>query len=434
MFLVLPTAAYLFSGAGNPDFFSMSSECLPIVLLCAAMLVILGPDAPVSTTRLVVGGVIAALAVWSKPQSAPVALAVLGASVLVATVERRRAGSLSSDRAALVHLVKVSGYALAGFAAPTIAFLCVMAAGGTLGAFVHEPLAFLWNYAAHRDRLQGIAAPGLKERIGYIGGWIVSFPLAAVWAMGGVIAMSAIGLTKHALLKAMALTAFVLPVVGGVVSVLPIYPLFPHYGAFLYASCLFASCFAVRLVPATPVVPSGVQSSAALFLLAGGAVAMVIGPTLPSHLDQLRRQTQGVLTRQLVSPPGHEIRLDDSPLRRMCPASSRVLTWGWAAELYTWYDWAPASRYVTAGWQVNDSSRRTEYRERLLAELLADPPDCIVEARGPAFLVDLTAETALSAQVTGSQALLTSCYRTTETTTWDNRPVTVHRRQDTCVR
>ncbi len=31
----------------------------------------------------------------------------------------------------------------------------------------------------------------------------------------------------------------------------------------------------------------------------------------------------------------------------LCPAGEPVFVWGWAAELYAYYNWQPASRFVT---------------------------------------------------------------------------------------
>ena len=52
---------------------------------------------------------------------------------------------------------------------------------------------------------------------------------------------------------------------------------------------------------------------------------------------------------------------DATSLSTDCPTGSRVLVWGWAAELYSSYDWTPASRYVNATWQIFPNRRQAEW-------------------------------------------------------------------------
>ena len=114
--LVLPTATALLLGygPGTSDFLSMTSEALPLVILCIAALVMLGPSHPMSSRQLVVGSLVAGLAVWAKPQSGPVAVAFIGACVFMACVEWQRSEGDASPRSVVRYILRVRGPGSAG--------------------------------------------------------------------------------------------------------------------------------------------------------------------------------------------------------------------------------------------------------------------------------------------------------------------------------
>jgi hypothetical protein len=152
---------------------------------------------------------------------------------------------------------------------------------------------------------------------------------------------------------------------------------------------------------------------------------------VPGQLSDLAGQARRALEGDGLSFR-NEVPRGASPLGAACPADSRVLAWGWASELYAYYDWLPASRFANATWLINPGDRQAEYGSTLLGELDRNPPDCIVEALGPSFFANIDPAKTLSAVVPGASSLLDSCYTRSETKTFDDRPVTLYRRTADC--
>lgn len=420
--LVLPTATVLLMGHapdGALDFLSMASEELSLVILAIAALVMLGPTRPMSSKQLVVGSLVGGLAVWAKPQSGPVAVALIAACVFMTCVERQRSQKDVRTGAALRYILRSGALAMLAFVTPTLVFLGVMGLGGTLDDFARESLAAMWNYTAHRDVSQGIVAPPLTDRLSGIVDFAKSYPFAAAWALGAVFSLGLLTRLESRLLRGLALAAIVLPVVAALICLLPIHPLFAHYANFLYLGCLLASCVAVRLaVPGQDNVTRGRWVEATLL---GGSVAAVVILVL------------GVVPGRFSDFSFREaVPRDATPLAADCPAGSRVLAWGWTSELYVYYDWVPASRYVNGTWVIYPSLHQAEYASTLRGELQRNPPDCIVEALGPAFFANIDPTNTLSTVVPGISPLLASCYKKSAANTFDGRAVTLYRRTANC--
>ena len=240
--------------------------------------------------------------------------------------------------------------------------------------------------------------------------------------------MSLLTRLESTLLRGLGLAAFVLPVAAALTCLLPIYPLFPHYANFVYLGCLLASCVAVRLaVPAQDDITHGKWVEGTYFGVSFAVVGMLMLAVVPGQLSDLAGQGRRALTGDGLSFR-NEIPRDATPLAAACPAGSRVLAWGWASELYAYYDWLPASRYANATWLINPGDHQAEYGSILLRELRRNPPDCIVEALGPAFFASIDPTNTLSTVVPGVSPLLASCYTQSAAKTFDDRPVTLYRR------
>jgi hypothetical protein len=434
--LVLPTALVLLMGygPGTSDFLSMTSEALPLVILCVAALVMLGPGHPITSRQLVVGSLVAGLAVWAKPQSGPVAAAFVGACVLMACVENHRDRGAASRTPAVRHLVRSMVLAVVAFIAPTVVLLGVMMLGGTLDDFAREPLAAMWGYAADRDVSQGIVAPPLTGRLAGVTSFATSFPFALAWALGALLSTALLARLESRLLRLLGLAAILLPLAAALVCLLPIYPLFPHYATFLYVGCLLATCVAVRLAVPGPEAPAGGRwvegTYGAVALL---AVGMLMLPAVPGQVKDLAQRAGGAITGDGFAF-NNEVPRTATRLGVACPPGSRVLVWGWASEFYLYYDWTPASRYANATWLFNPSDKQAEYASILEGELRQDPPGCIVEALGPPFFAGIDPANTLSTLVPGVSSLLDSCYDASDEQTFDGRPVRLYHRKASCPR
>lgn len=100
----------------------------------------------------------------------------------------------------------------------------------------------------------------------------------------------------------------------------------------------------------------------------------------------------------------------DQRLAIDCPPNSRVLVFGWAAELYSYFDWNPASRYVVGLWQASQTPHQITYQRRLLQEVRDNQPDCILGASGPAFFPGGESNLDLLANVPGIDDVLAGSY------------------------
>jgi hypothetical protein len=347
-------------------------------------------------------------------------------------VERQRSEGDVRAGSALRFILRSGSVALLAFATPTIVFLTVMLLGGTLDDFAREPVAAMWNYTAHRDTSQGVVAPPLGDRLVGVYNFAKTYPFAAAWALGAVLTMPLLARLRSNLLRGIGLVAMLLPAVASLACLLPIHPLFPHYASFFYAGCLLASCVAVRL--ADPARDRSIRwrwvefvCVAVVSVMAGNLVLDVVGPRLSGVAQH---------SRQALSGEGFDfenhVPRDATPLGAECQARGRVLVWGWVSELYAYYDWVPASRYVNATWMIYPSRNSAEYGSIMLRELRRDPPDCIIEALGPAFFANMDPASTMGAVVPGASALLESCYAPSTANLFDTRQVTLYRRTASC--
>lgn len=72
-------------------------------------------------------------------------------------------------------------------------------------------------------------------------------------------------------------------------------------------------------------------------------------------------------------------------LFRYCPRGTSVLVWGWAAELYSYYDWEPSSSFVETSMAMNSNFTSFNASNIIKKEIVQRKPQCIVEAIGPQF-------------------------------------------------
>ena len=244
--------------------------------------------------------------------------------------------------------------------------------------------------------------------------------------------MSMLSELRSARLRALAVTAYVLPLAVTLLSLLPIYPLFPHYANLMYGGCLLASCVAVRLVaPTEKKTGQGRWVEGTYFGISIAVVVMLMLSTVPDQVRDLAGQARHAVTGKGFSF-ANEVDRDATPLGTECPAGSRVIVWGWASELYAYYDWTPASRYVNTTWVLNPGEHQAEYGSVLEDELRQSPPDCIVEAIGPAFFAGVDPARTLGAVVPSASPFLKSCYTQSVEKTFDGRDVTLFQRKATC--
>ncbi len=250
--------------------------------------------------------------------------------------------------------------------------------------------------------------------------------------MGALLSTALLARLGSRLLRGLGLAAILLPLGSALICLLPIYPLFPHYATFLYVGCLLATCVAVRLaVPGQDDLTGGKWVEGTYGAVALLVVGMLMLPSVPGQVKDLAQRSGHAITGDGFAF-NNAIPRKATRLGVACPSGSRALVWGWASELYAYYDWTPASRYANATWILNPSDKQAEYASILEGELRQDPPGCIVEALGPPFFAGIDPANSLTTLVPGVSSLLESCYTGSDETTFDGRPVRLYHRTGTC--
>jgi len=103
-----------------------------------------------------------------------------------------------------------------------------------------------------------------------------------------------------------------------------------------------------------------------------------------SQLKNAVRLDKAQISLETISSPVEE------KIPSLCPPKSKVLVWGWSADLYSYYDWVPATRYTIQSGMITGStepwnSLAGDMRRQISAELFAKHPICILNAVGPGF-------------------------------------------------
>jgi hypothetical protein len=431
---VLPPALVLMIGPDGriPDFRSLGTELLPVSLIVLGGVVLFWPSGVPTRRRLAVACVLAGLAVWAKPQTV-----VLAAALCVVGFLMRRLAANAGDRAidgsdAWRDAATVVG----GFIAPTVVFVLWMAVAGTLDRFLDEPVAYISSYlvlgidptAGYRPSPLDRAA-GVAEQLG-------KHLAELLWLLPGVFAVASIWRGGSRRARALGLAMLSVPVLASLFTLAVQYPVLPHYMNILYGGVVLSSIAGLAVAgvvgpvgPVGPVESRPVRDWRALRVaVAAGLIgAFALGGVL--RFGTVQRNASAVLTALAAPPPPGPTA--DSAVARACPAGSRVLVWGWASELFSEFDWQPASRFVNS-WPLLPWGKTEVYRATMMEEITSQPPRCVVEAVGLKFFGRFSAADAISLRMPELAAYLATCYRMTVETLPGERPVTLWQRPETC--
>jgi len=432
---VLPTAAVLLAGPGprQYDFLSLGTELLPSSIVLLGAVVLLGGDGRPTRRRLGAACFLAGSALWAKPQIAPLALALCLVGLLV---RRLSADEVPGDASAGHHsagaILRDVAVGAAAFAAPTLLILLIIVMSGTVRQFLDEPVAVILSYlGAHQGAGSSGPPATLGHRIGLAVRAALGQPFAYLWMLPGIVGLRAAWQIRRRRPVVLWAVIWLAPVAAGVLALCVTLPIYPHYLNILYAACLVSGLGGVavaRLIEPLPAAPDRARwtqlwapiATATAVVLA--AVIMLMPVRIAAVRANVRAVAQAFRTSstdaQATTVPG-------------CPAQSRVLVWGWAAELYAEFDWTPASRYVTA-WPLSPWGRPDVYRATLLREVTSDAPACVVEAIGPAFFGSLGPSTSIANQMPDLAGFLSRCYVESAFTLPAERPITLWRRKATC--
>ena len=319
----------------------------------------------------------AGTAIWAKPQVILLALAVC----LVGFLLRRLTDRPSATKDGAWGDMVVVGIS---FVAPSLFFIGAMIGGGTFSSFLSEPIAFTMDYLFARDRAVGGGAATIIVRVSIIVFFLFVHVLALMWLIPGVTAISARWkkiLTRDRLILIAIIAA---PLLSAVLTISVLYPLFPHYMNIYYVACMISGIAAItaahrplgeRTIEQGKTAPRRARRVSRSIFVASIVASLVVVlevPVVASGLIDLAR-------RPAVGPAA-----TTSVTVSACPPGSRVFVWGWSPDLYAVFDWAPASRFISAmallPWGHQDAYKATIYHE-----ITTDLPSCIVDATGPDF-------------------------------------------------
>ncbi len=352
--IVAPPAIYLFAGVTSADYLSLGTELLPIAILMTGVLVLFPPGRDVTLTRLACGTFLCGAAIWAKPQVAPLAFGVVVSGVIIRELERRKLAQPRDSRFDS-QVKRDSLVALGSFLLPTFLSVLVILLAGEMGAFWHETVATILHY-----RQLGASGNGtVATRAQQIGGFLLSLPFAAVWSFGGLLGWSWSHRDKGRT-RWLELLAWLAPVALAVLSLSSLPILYAHYGNLVYAGAMASGIVGCRVAridkSSNDVEPANSSALVAGVALATFVVILAVAQSTWEQLVFLNGYVETAITKQKLPPVDpysfSQYSFGISELHTWCPDNSTVQVWGWAAELYAYYDWIPATRYVNTNWQL----------------------------------------------------------------------------------
>lgn len=412
----LPVAVILFVGKpfdyydNFPDFLSLGSELLPLAIISLAVLIVFYPLRPISRERLIIGSGVLGASIWASPQVVLLALSTLLSVLLVRLIELRV--NSPDHHLSASGVLRICAVASAAFAAPTAFSLALFATTGEFGAFWHETVAFTVSYSSTGNNPAIAGVHGLLARVSGVSSFVIGLPFTFIWSFAGLHAWHKLEGVSQRRWRA-SIIAWVAPLASAILTLGILNHLFGHYGNLLYVGSLVSGAVGCRLVWSQGLTPTARnwQYPVVRVLLVGLYVAVATYVAVPAwqSLLFLRGYIASAIVHQRIEPVDY-FYYGISSVQESCPPNSRVLVWGQSAELYSYYHWTPASRYVSTDWQIFNLGDGKYVKDKLVLELHSSPPRCIVNAIGPDFFGDIPSGRTLQRVVPATRNWLHRCY------------------------
>lgn len=163
---------------------------------------------------------------------------------------------------------------------------------------------------------------------------------------------------------------------------------FAHYSQLFIAAGLVAIGASARPISADEDSPEESYASDFSFRYVAVVALCLVGLQVAPALGRQSERTYETGVLGFLS--AGSARLDESVqgaqrIVELCPPGSPVVAFGWSAELYSYFDWEPATRFTINTWQTNEGPNQARYQAALFDEIDAGRPTCVVDAVGPAF-------------------------------------------------
>lgn len=420
------------NGFSQFDFLSLTTESLPCVLLVAGCLVAF-PAQPITTRRAFIAAALLGASVWSK-YSFVFLVAVALAALLVTLLDQ-------------------------GTSPPRAVSICVIGPLAPYGVLVAWALFYgvpLWktteSIALTLDYVRGGGLYGISptfgERMEAVRKGLAIFPslipLAVFLTLVVAVGFARQGsrawvrhpitrLPRATLVQLLAIAS----VVASLVSFASAVPLFPHYGFLLIGGVVQATI----LLASVPGDPGDIPVATLWRTIAVTAAAAVI--VVPPLVDRPRMNNflngyappppsqltswSGVLTTR-GGLHGTDFSASPTSIVTLCPPRSKVVVWGWAPELYAHNDWVPATRYVATVASISGfpyAPNVEKYRARMLGDIRAEQPRCIVDAAVPKLFGTWSTPQSLEVQWPALVAELSTGYTRRQALLYGSIPLTI---------
>ncbi len=387
---VLPTSLLIFGL--DEDFLSLGTELIPLTLISIGIFFAFPPSQNVSHSRFLLGAIFLGSAPWAKPQ-----VFLLSITVFIVALIRSRPKFIDPTRDPRQYLKSLS------FFLPSLIFVLSMAMFGSLHQFINETVQFNLQYIFNRTSLNsGIGSHTFSERIKDFSDFILRHPTSFLWLLLGVSLAhnNPFAISKHIARKFN--FGWLAIVVSTLITLLLVSPIFSHYANILYAGFLFAGIMTTVEGTRTSIRSHQVTIAAnpimsSFFTLALVISVMNIWPKVLNNIESFPNIKH--------SPP-----VTSTLLTSLCPEKRMVSVWGWSAELYSNYNWQPASRYVVTNWQIYSTSKQDYYRGVYSAELIRDYPTCVLDTANPYFFGGFDETAALLNVLPDLKPFLEECY------------------------
>lgn len=387
IFIVTPLALQLATGLGNFDYLSLSTELLPLLFLITATYITYRRT--LTGRAVVVIGLLFGLAVFSKYFFAP--LALVG---MVMTFSKACSDGL--------RWAPVLRRIILGFCTP-IALLTFWAllAGVPLWKIIESPIMTLEYFQGGG---LGDSACTSLTRINNIRSSISShFASLSLLLLGiSLFLSSSISLRSRHQMSNMVL--LFLPPVTALFLLSRSCTIFPHYNYLLVGG--FLQSFIASTSFSKPQEIQKQRSERRIVMFLFSLVLMQIVFTNVTHAITSPLTNGPEKIRHIFSTTNGlwERAWDEKqvPLSSYCKRDDSVLVWGWSPDLYSFYDWEPASRYVTTTLMMERqmfAHDTLKFRGRLKDDLNPRNLDCVVVAVGPSFFGGFNETDSMKAQM-----------------------------------
>jgi hypothetical protein len=373
LIILTPFSLQFATGLGDLDYLSLSTELLPLLFLVTATAITYRRVLEHKTVLYI--GLFFGLAVFSKYFFAP--LAMVG--ILMA---------LSKAQSDGLRWTSTFKWMIIGFCLPMLVLVSWALLGGVpIWKILESPL-MTFQYL-QGGGLGTSACSGLDRVNNIRNSLSAHFSSFSLLLLGVSLCISS-GISLRNRHQAFQIVLILSPPVVAVFLLLSNCLIFPHYNYLLVGGVL------QLLIASTSLKPRGEDSQAnSVSRIVLSLYVFVIMQILLTNVVPAITSPLGIgaekSPRFLSSANGLWERGWDSersPLSTYCARGDSVLVWGWSPELYSFYGWEPASRYVTTTAMIDHdmfSHDLTTSRARLRDDLDLTSLDCVVIAVGPSF-------------------------------------------------